>query len=511
MDSDDVKSNHDSDPDYDPDAQTESSEEEEDDDYEDDLPQTIVVITQRRMKKPHYEDEEEDDEESDNAPTTTTTTATKEVKHDPDKDVNNFIKAFTKVDDKYWTALPSEEREKHRQAVIRIKNPDGVPSQIPLRFKVLQAEISPSAKELILSKIDQFNTTPVHSGEYHKLRNWISALEAMPITHFKALPVTANDPKELIAHFLEHVRRTLDDTVYGHGEAKDQILRIIAQWVSNPKSKGHCIGICGSMGVGKTSIIKDGLSKALGLPFSFITLGGASDGSILEGHNYTYEGSSYGKICEVLMKAKCMNPIIFFDELDKVSTTSRGEEISNILTHLTDSTQNDHFTDRYFGDIEFDLSKALMIFSYNDESLINPILKDRMITIRVPGYSLKDKIVIAKNYLLPKILSQYQFNAGDIVFPDATIEDIVNKLPSEEGVRGLKRGMESIVSWLNMYRYIPPLATTAEGETSKKRKRIYDNLVFPLEVNTEHVDQLLSKSELDAKTRRNEIISTMYL
>jgi ATP-dependent Lon protease len=265
------------------------------------------------------------------------------------------------------------------------------------------------------------------------------------------------------------------------------------------------------MGVGKTSIIKDGLSKALGLPFSFITLGGASDGSILEGHNYTYEGSSYGKICEVLMKAKCMNPIIFFDELDKVSTTSRGEEISNILTHLTDSTQNDHFTDRYFGDIEFDLSKALMIFSYNDESLINPILKDRMITIRVPGYSLKDKIVIAKNYLLPKILSQYQFNAGDIVFPDATIEDIVNKLPSEEGVRGLKRGMESIVSWLNMYRYIPPLATTAEGETSKKRKRIYDNLVFPLEVNTEHVDQLLSKSELDAKTRRNEIISTMYL
>ena len=117
-------------------------------------------------------------------------------------------------------------------------------------------------------------------------------------------------------------------------------------------------------------------------PFSFIAIGGQDNGSSLNGHNYTYVGSEWGKFVDILIKNKCMNPIIFIDELDKVSKTENGKEIIGILTHLVDSTQNDCFQDKYFNGIELDLSKALFIFSYNDAELIDKILLDRVHRIK---------------------------------------------------------------------------------------------------------------------------------
>ena len=402
---------------------------------------------------------------------------------------------FSKADDTYWQSIDESKRQEYAKLIEDINNPVGGSCKVPLRFKILSSDITDSAKALVLTKLDHFQTMADHTGEYFKLRNWLTALDNLPLGFYKPLQVPAP------IDFLTNVRRTLDETVYGHIEAKNQILKILAQWISNPSAQGHCIGIQGPMGVGKTSLIKDGLSKALNLPFVFIALGGASDGALLEGHNFTYEGSSYGKICEALMKAKCMNPIMFFDELDKISSTSRGEEVSSILTHLTDSTQNDKFSDRYFGEIDINLSKVLMIFSYNDESMINPILKDRMVTIRVPGYTISDKVAIAKDYLIPKILSQYLMQPGDIIFTNEIIQEIISKLAQEQGVRGLKRGIESIVSWINMFRYLPPPA-------SGKRKR--EDYTFPLTVCSDHITSLLNKSDLES-SRSGGIISTMYL
>ena len=160
---------------------------------------------------------------------------------------------------------------------------------------------------------------------------------------------------------------------------------------------GNVFGIYGPPGIGKTTIIKDGLSKVLNRPFSFISLGGATDSSFLDGHSYTYEGSTWGKIVQILVDSKCMNPVIYFDELDKISDTPKGEEITGILTHLTDTTQNSQFHDKYFSEVSFDLSKCLFIFSYNDESKVNPILRDRMYRIQTKGYENKDKLIIARN------------------------------------------------------------------------------------------------------------------
>jgi DNA polymerase III delta prime subunit len=243
-----------------------------------------------------------------------------------------------------------------------------------------------------------------------------------------------------------------------------------------------------------TSLVKEGISKILNRPFAFIALGGATDSSFLEGHGYTYEGSIWGKIVQILIDSKCMNPVIYFDELDKISDTPRGEEIAGILTHLTDTSQNSQFHDKYFAEINFDLSKCLFIFSYNDESKINSILKDRMYRIKTKGYISKEKTVIANNYLLPKIHEQVKFNKDEIIISDDVIKYIIdNHCNKEDGVRNLKRCLEIIYTKLNLYRLMKPGSNLFEGEMALK-------VEFPYKVTKEIVDKLIKKESTGLET-----------
>jgi len=204
-----------------------------------------------------------------------------------------------------------------------------------------------------------------------------------------------------------------------------------------------------------TSLAKKGLAKCLldkdgeTRPFGFIAIGGSSNGSTLEGHNYTYVGSTWGRIVDILMESKCMNPIIFIDELDKVSKTEHGKEIIGILTHLVDPTQNDSFQDKYFNGIDIDLSKALFIFSYNDVSLIDRILLDRIHRVKFDNLSIKDKITITKQYILPEIYEK--INLKNVVFfDDHIIEYIIETYTCESGVRKLKEIIFEIISEINL-------------------------------------------------------------
>jgi hypothetical protein len=236
-----------------------------------------------------------------------------------------------------------------------------------------------------------------------------------------------------------------------------------------------------------TSLVKEGISKILNRPFAFIALGGATDSSFLEGHSYTYEGSTWGKIVQILIDSKCMNPVIYFDELDKISDTPKGEEIAGILTHLTDTSQNSQFHDKYFSEIDFDLSKCLFIFSYNDESKINPILKDRMYRIQTKGYNQKQKTIISNNYLLPKIREQVVFDSNDIIIPDETLHYIIeNFCNKEDGVRNLKRCLEIIHTKLNLYRLMKPGSNLFEEDMML-------DVTFPLTVNKSIVDKLIKR------------------
>jgi ATP-dependent Lon protease len=300
------------------------------------------------------------------------------------------------------------------------------------------------------------------SDEYHKVKGLIDAVCSIPFGVYKQLPVHFKSPKHDIRSFLIDTRKNLDEKIYGHQEAKDYIVRLLAQWIVNPDSKGLVLGIQGDAGVGKTTLVKEGISAALNLPFSFIPLGGANESMYLEGLTYSYAGSTWGRIIDSVMRAGCMNPVLFFDELDKVSTTNRGQDVINILMHLTDSTQNDKYHDKYFTDFDFDLSKCIIIFTYNDENAVNPILRDRMIKIYTKGYNSSDKLQIAKHYMIPSILTEFNMKPDQVIFTDNTLLRLIDMVDKEEGVRNLRRAIHCIVSNIN-YKYL----TTVDDATEK--------------------------------------------
>lgn len=374
------------------------------------------------------------------------------------KKYDDIVKKYNKHEKKYFEKLSDDNKDiifKYENDILESNEINDILNPEPLRFKFLKLDTANNNKGVLLNKLEQLNKMMPCSSEYFKLNNWISSVSKIPLGKYHNLSINKNDSNEVISNFLQNVKADIDKNIYGHNEVKDQIIRILAQWISYPEASGYVIGIQGSMGVGKTKLVKEGICNALKYPFAFISLGGASDASFLKGHSFTYEGSIYGKIVECLMKAKVMNPVFYFDELDKISNTYRGDEIVNTLIHMTDSSQNEKFTDRYFEELDLDLSKSLIIFSYNDESLINPILKDRMITIRVDGYKADEKVIIAKDYLIPELLQQYGIKKDDIIFTNEILQYIINKTEEEDGVRNLKRNINNIISWINMIRYIP--------------------------------------------------------
>ena len=301
---------------------------------------------------------------------------------------------------------------------------------------------------------------------------------------FKTLIQDWKKLKKEKKEYMENVRTVMDKCTYAQNEAKNTIERLVAQWI-NGSMDGAVLGISGPPGVGKTTLIKYGLSKCLYdknnncRPFFFIGLGGSTNGSTFEGHGYTYVNSQCGKIVEILTESNCMNPIIFIDELDKVSNTENGKEIIGILTHITDPTQNNEFNDRYFSGIKFDLSKVLFVFSYNDPEKIDRILKDRITEIKVDTLKKTEKLEITKNYILPEILKSVGYNKSDIIIEDDCIDFIIENYTFEAGVRKLKEKLYEVVREINL-NYI--LET--------------NNIEFPFTVNIEYVQKVFNNKPI---------------
>ena len=396
-----------------------------------------------------------------------------------DKNTMNDFEFFEKLESEQQKKIIKELREINK--ITRVEK--------PYRLTLLESEIPLIFKSAALKKISTLRYMEPGSGEFYKIKNWVDTFMRIPFGNYKNLPISIDDGVDKCHDFMANAQKTLDDAVYGLNDAKMQIMQMLGQLITNPKSIGTAIAIHGPPGTGKTSIVKEGISKILNRPFAFIALGGATDSSFLEGHGYTYEGSTWGKIVQILIDSKCMNPVIYFDELDKISETPKGEEITGILTHLTDTAQNSQFHDKYFTEIDFDLSKCLFIFSYNDESKVNPILKDRMYRIQTKGYNQKQKTVIANSHLLPKIQDQVRFKTDDIIIPDEVLHYIIdNFCNKEDGVRNLKRCLEIIYTKLNLYRLMRPGSNLFEEDMSLK-------VEFPFTVSKIIVDKLIKNSK----------------
>jgi len=369
--------------------------------------------------------------------------------------------------------------------------------QIPLKFKILEkVAVKPELSRVAMSKYNALCNLEPSSSEYYKCSHWISGFTDLPLGVFKDLPVKIEDGAEKCGEFMEKVHKCMETAIYGHEEAKLQIMQFVSSWIANPKANGNVLSIHGPMGTGKTSLIKDGVAKALERPFHFITLGGATDASFLDGHSYTYEGSTWGKIADVLMQSKCMNPIIYFDELDKVSETPKGDEINNLLIHLTDGSQNDRFQDKYFTGIDFDLSRCLFIFSHNNHEKVNPILRDRMYNIRVNGFSMKEKLLIAENYLIAAALRDAGLHEKVSIGKDILQHIVENFTGGESGVRELKRCIQTIISKINLLRFY---------NNPKQVPFSIKDFILPFTVKKEHTELFLKK-----KDKIDESIAHLY-
>ena len=403
------------------------------------------------------------------------------------QDVQKFFKLMTEpietetIDDhidQFKTLKPDEQK----RMLTALENRPKAKEQ-PVMFKILNMQTTSEIQAQLMSKYNNLQALDPGSGEYYKMRNWLEKATALPLGMRKQMPVKVDDGPEVCSAFMTRAKKCLDDAIFGQNEAKLQILQFIAGKITNPQANGMSLLLIGPPGIGKTSLIKQGIAKALDWPFQFISLGGDSDASTFNGHQMVYEGSHCGKIVNSLVAAKSMSMVLMFDELDKISSTPKGEEIQNLLVHLTDSAQNMEFEDKYLSGIPLDMSQSMFVFSANDINKIDRVLLDRFTVIHLEGYGSKEKLEIAEKFLLPGALKQVNL-AERVGVPKDIVSHVLETYAKEEkGVRELKRCMEQIAQKLNMLRLF----------NSPDLPFYIKDFSLPFILKKEHVDKFLKE------------------
>lgn len=400
-------------------------------------------------------------------------------KHKTDKQfINEMFKNSGVENDekeiaKYYSNLSKDDKIEMFDKLHEINNYQRMDK--PKVFQIMNFPIQTSQKNHILKQYIALLNSHLPDN---KLRTWFDAVMSLPFGKYKGIDFKTLNKPNRIKNFLNKLNSIMDNAVWGHNDAKRQIIQMMGQQIRNPGCKGSVLGIWGPPGNGKTTLIKEGIAKAMGKPFVFISLGGATDSSFLDGHSYTYEGSVYGRIANGLITSDCMDPIIYFDELDKISRTPKGDEITNLLVHLTDPAQNSHFRDKYFHGIDIDLSKATIIFSFNNISNVNPILLDRITTIETKYLMKPHKVHIAQNYLLPSIMKETGLNNEDITISNKNIGKLIEKYTLEGGVRKLKSILYTIVREVNL--------------ANLMRTTINDTVMsFPIKLKNKHIKEFM--------------------
>jgi ATP-dependent Lon protease len=370
-----------------------------------------------------------------------------------------------------------------------------------LNERIIESNIDMDTKAVIYEKFLTWESMVSTDSEKAKLKDWIEYALMIPQTVKPLL----NDQiisdniknKKIINKYLCNVQRILDNKIYGMDSVKKEILLIVNNILSNPSAKNKHLAIIGPPGVGKTEIIRS-MAEALDLPFEQISMGGVNDVSFLDGHGYTYEGACPGIIVKTLKKMGYKNGIIFFDEIDKIAKTSKGNEVAWNLLHILDPTQNNSFRDKYLDEVKIDLSNLWFVYSLNDESMLDKILRDRLDIIKVNDYSNEEKREIAKKFLIPRALKETNINPSDLMFSDNIIDYIIKKLKDDEkknvpdnystGVRQLNRCIQKLIRSFSVAKNA---SIDNKGGMGELRFNIPFKISFPFVVTKLAIDSLL--------------------
>lgn len=332
-------------------------------------------------------------------------------------------------------------KRKERNSVVKILEADAKRpcTTTPLRIQVLQ---SPLPQTLQMQIFDTLRGCP---GE--KYITWVQKLLAIPLQRMHKPVYTATSLTEAI----RAAEQTMDAVVTGHGEVKTEVLKLVCQELAGGTcASAYAIGLEGPPGTGKTHFVRNAMATALDRPMVSIQLGGAADVSYLLGQMYTYEGSKEGRLVAGLIESGCCNPIFYFDEVDKISETERGREISAILIHLVDPTSNTHIRDRYFHGVDLDFSKCTFVFSYNDASRVSPVLLDRIKRIRIDPPTREQRCTILRDHIIPRVSARLN---AKIALNNECMEWLVERSDrSGGGMRGLEKDVDHILSYVQLMR-----------------------------------------------------------
>lgn len=319
----------------------------------------------------------------------------------------------------------------------------------PLKYQIITSKADNTVKLQMLDKLHKLSTYDKTTSEYNYELTTLNQLLKIPWGLYSELPISKNDNIIRIKSHLSQSMSFLESITHGQYKAKSKLLLEVSRYLENPSNQGFILGIKGVAGSGKTTLISKGLSKVLNRPFFRVDLGGAKHSDSLFGTRKVFDRSDVGDLVKILIDARCMDPIIFFDELDKVSTSEYGHEFINALNDLTDYTRNNSIMDQYLG-IPLDLSRAIIVFAYNSSDNIPETLKSRIHEIEIEAYTTTDKIIMTNQFFIPKSCNKLNVNINDIKFTNDAIKLIIYSYTNREaGVRELERKIDEIILKIN--------------------------------------------------------------
>ena len=295
---------------------------------------------------------------------------------------------------------------------------------------IMDLKIDEKSKEKLLKEADKLTKLPPSSQEAFVIKNYLDTVLDLPWGKFTKSKMS-----------VEKAESILEKDHYGLKKVKERILEFLAVHILNPDIKGQIICLAGPPGIGKTSIAKS-IAKAMGRKYARVSLGGVRDEADIRGHRKTYVGAMPGRIITALQQAGSADPLILFDEIDKLCSDIKGDPSSAMLEVL-DSEQNNAFRD-HFIEVPFDLSKCVFITTANNVSAIPGPLLDRMEVIELPSYTAEEKFHIAKEHLVPKQLKEHGLKASQLRIADGALRDIIQFYTKEAVVRTLERNIASL-------------------------------------------------------------------
>jgi ATP-dependent Lon protease len=320
-----------------------------------------------------------------------------------------------------------------------------------MKQKILDLETDIDNKTVLMKHYLTLRKLDPSSTEYYKNQHFIESALNIRWNHYYNVRDALRDQNA--KDFIQKLSHEFDDQIFGMENVKNEIINYICKFITNPDTQKNNIALYGSAGVCKTKFIKI-LSKVLGLPMKVISLGGVKDSSYFLGHNFTYVESNYGAIIQSIIDTKIMNPILYFDELDKISVSDTGKDIYSVLSNLTDPTVNNTFTDHYFRGLTFDLSRIFYVFTFNDISKIDKVLLDRLNIIHVETPSKANRCKILSDFCLKEIVDNIKLPCN-ITFDERCYMEIVSYVEKQidlkvsSGVRESIRILEKIVLEIN--------------------------------------------------------------